>query len=767
MKSKTTIPPIIQETNSSALCDDERQRLRQAELLLAVSQKLAALETLDEMLEMLISITTTEIGAERGTLFLNDTETGELYSRIALGSQTREIRLMNTDGIAGAVFHSGKGLIIEDAYADDRFKQDIDQQTGFKTKSILCAPIQTARGEVIGVAQTLNKIEGTYTQADLTLLESMAAQAALTLQSSVSFERMKKAREKELKFLDVVADVTSEIELNSMLQKVMGEATEMLNADRSTLFLNDEKTNELWSSVGAGLDATEIRFPNHLGIAGAVFVSGDTINIPHAYADLRFNPAFDKQTGFFTRSILCVPVVNKDGKKIGVTQVLNKRGGPFTDEDEQRLKAFTAQVSIGLENASLFNDVQNIKNYNESMLHSMSNGVITLDEECKIVTCNAAGLRIFNVTEEEILYQPAPEYFTAHNSWVLEKITRVAEVHEPDISIDAELIINDEKISVNLTVLPLVGEEDSILGTMLMIEDISSEKRMKSTMSRYMDPSVADQLLAGGEDILGGQSKSATVLFSDIQGFTSLTEELGAQGTVSLLNDYFTVMVECIENAEGMLDKFIGDAIMACFGIPLARDNDEDRAVQCAIAMISKLGKWNTEREEKGLNPVNMRIGLNTDEVVSGNIGSPRRMDYTIIGDGVNLAARLESGCKQYGARIMISEYTYAKLRGTYRTREVDRVVVQGKTKPVGIHEVLDYHDGESFPNMTDVLGNFRDGLAAYREMQWADARDCFQRGTSLNPQDKPCKIYIDRCNHLEANPPGDSWDGVWVMTSK
>jgi len=202
---------------------------------------------------------------------------------------------------------------------------------------------------------------------------------------------------------------------------------------------------------------------------------------------------------------------------------------------------------------------------------------------------------------------------------------------------------------------------------------------MKSTMSRYMDPALADQLLAGGEDILGGQSKKATVLFSDIQGFTSVTEELGAQGTVSLLNEYFTIMVECIENSQGMLDKFIGDAIMACFGIPLSREGDEDRAVQCAISMITELQKWNIERANNGLNPVNMRIGLNTDEVVSGNIGSPKRMDYTIIGDGVNLAARLESGCKQYGARIMISEYTYRQLKGTYRIREVDRVVVQGK----------------------------------------------------------------------------------------
>jgi adenylate cyclase len=247
MRSNATITPIIQATGAggAGLNNDEKQRLRHAELLLDVSRKLAALETLDEMLEMLISITTTELGAERGTLFMNDAESGELYSRIALGSQTREIRLMNTEGVAGAVFKSGEGLIIEDAYADDRFNQEIDRQTGFKTKNILCAPIRTGRGELIGVAQALNKTNGPFTDADLKLLEAMATQAALTLQSSISFERMKKSREQELKFLDVVADVTSEIELNSMLQKVMGEATSMLNAERSTLFLNDEKSSEL------------------------------------------------------------------------------------------------------------------------------------------------------------------------------------------------------------------------------------------------------------------------------------------------------------------------------------------------------------------------------------------------------------------------------------------------------------------------------------------------------------------------------------------
>jgi adenylate cyclase len=174
--------------------------------------------------------------------------------------------------------------------------------------------------------------------------------------------------------------VSTEINLGPLLTKIIETVTKMLGAERSTLFLNDPKAGQLYTEIGQGLGATRIRFPNHVGIAGAVFNSKTTINIPHAYADLRFNPAFDKQTGFFTRSILCVPVMNKSGTVIGVTQVLNKIGGAFTPEDEARLKAFTAQIAIALENAKLFDDVQTMKNYNEAMLESMSNGVITVGD---------------------------------------------------------------------------------------------------------------------------------------------------------------------------------------------------------------------------------------------------------------------------------------------------------------------------------------------------------------------------------------------------
>lgn len=754
-------------SKSVSLQADTEKRLQRLEMLLGVSRKLATIDSLEEILQTLIELTSRELGAERGSLFLNDSQTGELYSVAAQGNFRRRISMLNTSGIAGQVFQSQKGIIVHDVYKEKHFNRDIDKQTGYKTRNMICTPIRTARGEVIGVAQVLNKRENKFTREDLELLDEMTTQAAIFLQGAQVIEKMQRSRARELEFLDIVADVTSEIDLGTLLRKVMGEATKMLQAERSTLFLNDEKSHELWSLVGEGIGATQIRFPNHMGIAGAVFTSGSSVNIPHAYADMRFNPAFDKKTGFFTRSILCTPVVNKQGKMIGVTQVLNKRGGPFNDEDESRLKAFTAQVSIALENAKLFSDVQNMKNYNEGMLQSMSNGVITLDEEGRIVTCNAAGHKIMKVAPEDIIGNDINSFFAGLNCWILEKVRRVENTQVPEVTMDAELEFGGNKLSVNSSVLPLMTSEGKKLGTMIMFEDISGEKRMKSTMSRYMDPGLADQLLAGGEDILGGKSVSATILFSDIRGFTTLTEELGAQGTVSLLNEYFTHMVDCIQAEGGMLDKFIGDAIMAAFGIPLPHDDNEDRAVRSAINMINVLSEWNSGRESLGKKPVLIGIGINSDTVVSGNIGSPKRMDYTVIGDGVNLASRLESACKQYNARILISENTFNKLKGTYRVRDIDDVVVKGKTQPVRVYEVLDYHNEETFPNMMEVTGYFKEGRRMYQNGNWNDAANSFSNSLRLHPQDKLSQLYIERCEYLKINPPGDAWRGVWTMSSK
>lgn len=744
----------------------KRTQGQMAALLLDISNRLAQSDSLAHALSIMREIAVQLIGSERGSIFLHDPATNELFARLG-GRFAREIRMLSNSGLAGDVFTSGRGAIAHDAYADPRFDPSTDKQTGFKTRSLLCAPLRNSKGEIVGVAQLLNKIDGDFTQDDLELLETIIAQSAVAFAGLSTIENIEKSRKQELDFLSVVSEISSELQLGPLLQKIMAAITRMLDAERCTLFINDAKTNELYSYVGQGLGSATIRLPNHMGIAGHVFTTGQTVNIPYAYADLRFNPSFDRRTGFFTRSILCVPVTNKTGMVIGVTQVLNKHGGAFNDEDEARLRAFTSQISIGIENAKLFDDVQTIKNYNESILESMSNGVITLSGDGKIVTCNAAGLRILKVAQKDIIDKSATEFFATDNQFLIERIAQVQQGGNDDVLMDAPLQVAGERLSVNITVLPLKSAADQALGSMVMIEDISSEKRMKSTMARYMDPALADQLLASGADVLGGQSVEATILFSDVRSFTTLSEELGPQGIISLLNEYFTLMVDCISDQGGMLDKFIGDAIMAVFGTAKRHEDDEDRAVRTAIAMMRELNGFNRRRIADGKRPIDIGIGINTDLVVSGNIGSPKRQDYTVIGDGVNLAARLESACKEYGAHILVSENTVRKLKATYRSREIDRVVVKGKTKPVAIYELVDYHSDESFPNLMGVLQAFQYGLKSYRDGDFAQALKGFAEAQSLNPQDAATNLYIERCRLLQANPPGDDWDGVWVMKSK
>ncbi len=736
-------------------------------LLLKVTNELVVSRNLTEALEKLVSMLTGMIGAERGTIFLNDKQSSELYSRVAQGNFMREIRILNNSGIAGWVFTHNESTLVKDAYADPRFNREVDERTGFTTKTILCAPLKTLKGETIGVSQILNKNKGHFTDKDLALLMAVTQQAAIALQSHLVIEQMEEARKQESEFLDVVTQVSSEIQLSVLLSKIIATITKMLDADRSTLFINDEKTNQLYTEVGEGLGKTQIRFPNYMGIAGTVFTTGKSINIPHAYADLRFNPSFDKQTGFFTRSILCTPVRNKDGKMIGVTQVLNKKGGSFTKEDEARLIAFTSQIAIGIENAKLFDDIQNMKNYNESILESMTNGVLTINEDGKIMTCNAAGLKILKSDMAKLAHKEAQKLFSGPNKWLWKKIKSCTPESTDNIVMDAELNFGGDRHSVNVTVLPLTSIKQKAMGTMVMIEDISNEKRMKSTMSRYMDPALADKVLGEGELILGGTNSMATVLFSDIRSFTTLTEELGAQGTVSLLNEYFSIMVDCLTKEGGMLDKYIGDAMMAVFGTPLPHPDDADRGVRAAVAMMKELQLYNDRRLAQGKKKIDIGIGLNSDTVVSGNIGSAKRMDYTVIGDGVNLASRLEGACKQYGAHIIISEFTLANVKATYRTREVDKVIVKGKTKPVAIYEVLDYHTEKSFPNMMDALDSFKSGLESYKKLQWDNAIKHFTQALKANPDDKLSQMYVGRCDQFKETPPPADWDGVWTMKSK
>jgi adenylate cyclase len=207
--------------------------------------------------------------------------------------------------------------------------------------------------------------------------------------------------------------------------------------------------------------------------------------------------------------------------------------------------------------------------------------------------------------------------------------------------------------------------------------------------------------------------------------------------------------------------------MMCIFGTPVAHDDDPDRAVRAAIRMMTDLNLFNDKRATEGKMPIDHGMGINTDSIVSGNIGSPKRMDYTVIGDGVNLAARIESACKQYGAHILISEFTQKAVKATYRTRQVDYMIVKGKTVPVGVYEVLDFHTEQSYPNLADALGVFNEGYRSWTNGKWDQAIKSFKNVQKINPNDKAAKMYLERCDYMKKNPPKGEWSGVWVMKTK
>jgi adenylate cyclase len=580
------------------------------------------------------------------------------------------------------------------------------------------------------------------------------------------FQHMLDSLREEQQILEISHDLAGELQLEFLIARIMTATTELLNAERSTLFLHDPKTNELCSVFAEGNSLTQIRLPSSRGIAGAVFTTGRSENISDPYADSRFDQSVDRKTGFTTRSILCQPIVNKHGGRIGVTQVLNKKGADrFSEKDEARLRAFSAQIAVSLENAKLFEDVLSMKNYNESILESTSNGFMTLDAEHRVVTANSAALDILGV-RESLAGKPASEVFAGENAWVLEKLERSELADETQLAVDAEIVrATDVPASVNLSAAPLISANEERIGSMLVIEDITAEKRVRSTMARYMSKEVADQLLQGGEDVLGGRDQTVSILFSDVRGFTTLAEAIGARETVAMLNEYFTEMVDVIFENGGILDKYIGDAIMALFGAPFAGPTDADNALATANQMLTKLAELNARRAGEGKPPLEVRLGINTGDVIVGNIGSSKRMEYTVIGDQVNLASRLEGANKFYGTNILLSEYTRARLTRPCLTREIDLIRVKGKDDPVAVHESIEHRCGEE--KLEAMLAAYGRGLSAYRARCWGEAEQAFSLAAELLPGDGPSTMYLSRCRQFAKAPPAPDWDGVWSLTAK
>lgn len=658
-------------------------------------------QNLDTLLQTITRGSSSVLEADRSTLFVVDRIKKQIWSKVAQGAGMAEIRIPIGAGIAGQVALTGEIINIPDAYADPRFNREVDKKTGYHTRSILCMPMKDPAGKIIGVFQILNKVSGAFTAADEQLLGAFASQAAVAVKNAMLNDEIRKRMEVSETLLKVMKSVASELHIDELLKKIVNSTSEVMNAERASLFLVDPKSGDLWSKVAQGVDSMEIRVPMGVGIAGHVAATGETVNIEDAYADARFNSEVDKWTGFRTRSILCMPLRNDAGETIGALQVLNKASGVFTEEDERLLNALGSQISISLENSRLFEEVRFMQNYNASILGSIATGVVTLGPDGRVIFINHAAETIFGSNETGKIYQ---EFFAAGQNPELDGgIERVLHGEESEFNAYHSQYVRPagDPVNINVHVLPLRDAAGKNFGLVVVADDITQEQRLMSTLCRYVTREVAERVLADRDRLkLGGDRQMVAVLFSDIRNFTTISENSTAEEIVGMLNEYFTRMMEPVFRYEGMLDKFIGDAMMAVFGAPVARANDAERAVMAALEMRRVLARYNRLRVGRGQEPIQTGIGITKGEAITGNIGSEQRMDYTVIGDTVNVASRLEGLTKNYEYKILINDQVYEDIKHKVACVDLGYAMVKGKGEGVRIYGVKEPAENRFFQRL-------------------------------------------------------------------
>jgi adenylate cyclase len=815
------LAPLTQESFRKVVTEVE-QRLSVVNQTLSMLLDSQGFETiLQEMLNAITLKTAEILGAERATVYLLDEDKNELWSIVAEGDGEKpiELRFPADRGIAGEVATFKRVVNIPyDFYNDPRsvFAQKTEQAAGYRTYTQLTLPLLNGEN-LVAVVQLMNKLKSPhnlqapreeridkagFTDTDVALFNEFSHSIRLIIESSRSFyvaTQRQRAANALMKATQSLGQLG--LDLEETLKRVMDEAAELMEADRSTLWLVDRDRNELWAKIPQSDGSMkELRVPMGIGVVGKVGATGEVLNIPfdlYEHPDGANAKKVDEGTGYRTCSLLCMPVFNADKELIGVTQLLNKKKKgehpPYNPEDWPNapecwkasfnqtdiafMEAFNIQAGVALQNAKLFATVKQQEQMQRDILRSLSNGVISTDKSGNIIAVNESAKQLLGFSEKDRLEGLSVRELVKFKEGDFAKWFRDAleaadekarQQYYPDRTLFAKGPEQQRSVNLSLNTIADATDVNKVLGALVVMDDISDEKRLKSTMYRYMTQELAEELLKLDDAKLGGDRKDVSVLFSDIRSYTALTEKLEAEEVVGMLNEYFESMVEVIFKYKGTLDKYIGDAIMAVFGSPLPLTDHAWRSVQTAVEMRHRLVEFNERRLACNKEPIKIGIGINSDSVISGNIGSSKRMEFTAIGDGVNLGSRLESASKQYGCDIIISEYTFQPCKDLIWHRELDCIRVKGKNAPVKIYQLVGLRSDPISDQQQQVIELYHKGRELFLKRKFRQAMNEFALILEeIDSKDKAAELHLDRSQHFLKNPPPDDWDGVWTMTEK
>ena len=544
--------------------------------------------------------------------------------------------------------------------------------------------------DLLGVFCIGNKfMNQSFTDLDIKIMSIISSHLTKALYNHFLIKELdNKKREINLKLLeletlfDISVAISSVLNIEELSEDVLWRSVGILNASKGMLLIQDKDNPILRPISTFNWDEEKNLVSKKL----TVFK-----NIKESKKGL-FLIEKDKTTlqkKLNEKNLIITPLQVKS-KTLGYMVLCDKetRKGveEFNSLDLDLLTALSNQAAVAMENAALFKDITKEKNFNESILSSIATGVVTINVLGEIDSVNSAGLKILKKEKKDIIGNHYM-YLFEKDEEIIELIIKTETKNKKNTTTNIPFLSVSKETKINISISPRIDKNEEIKGLVLAIEDITDVSKIKKTFKRYVSKQVVDELLDDDAKLnLGGEKREVTVLFSDIRGFTSMSEKMEPEEVVSTLNSYFSLMIDIVFKNNGTLDKIIGDELMIVFGAPTSSDDDTERAVKTAIEMQNKIEIFNKQRIVKKEIPIKVGIGINKGLVVSGNIGSRELMDYTVIGDTVNLGARL---CSAAGPdEIITSNSVWFETKNTFNYKKLKPIKVKGKKDEIQVYKI-------------------------------------------------------------------------------
>ena len=632
-----------------------------------------------------LRLTLGTIMASKGAIFL--LKEGNEFSFLATQGIPKESNLSLFSNIIPKL-EKFKNKQIDVFLEKELIKEDLKKQLK-EIKVKILIPLFHDK-HLLGLLCIGNKFMGqTFTGVDSKVLNIISNHLTKALYNNQLIKEVEsKEKEVKLKLLeletlfDISLAISSVLDIKELTEEVLWRSVGILNASKGMLLFKNNHNPILKPIATFNWDDEKTLLSKNLKVF-------KEIKEKNRGLVLKTNDETPLQVKLKEKNLIITPLQAK-GKTLGFMILCNKetRKGieAFNPLDLDLLTALSNQAAVAIDNATLFKDVTKAKKFNESVLSSIATGVVTINRLGEVDSINKAGLKIMKTKKENVIGNHFMFLFEKDPS-VIGLIEKAEKENKICSEINISFITSSQETVVNFSVSPRLGKNEEILGLVLAIEDVTDVSKVKNTFKRYVSKQVVDELLDDDAKLnLGGEEREVTVLFTDIRGFTSMSEKMRPEKVVSTLNEYFSLMIDIVFKYNGTLDKIIGDELMVVYGAPTSSKDDTERALKTAIDMQEEIKTFNKNRLKKKENPIYVGIGINRGLVVSGNIGSREMMDYTVIGDTVNLGARL---CSAAGPNeIYVSDYVWENTKGLFNYKKLAPIKVKGKSKKIGIYKI-------------------------------------------------------------------------------